>query len=55
VLHTPLVAFPIMISKVNHDYIHWPLKESHIFEQWLQKTTWGHLFQRYQQGKVQGM
>jgi len=55
VLHTPLVAFPIMISKVNHDYVHWPLKESHIYEQWLQKTTWGHLFQRYQQGKFLGM
>ena len=26
VLHTPLVAFPIMISKVNHDYVHWPSK-----------------------------
>jgi hypothetical protein len=55
VLHTPLVAFPIMISKVNHDYIHWPLKESHIYERWLQETTWGKLFQRYQQGQFSGI
>ncbi len=51
VLHTPLVAFPIMISKVNHDYIHWPLKEKHLYEQWLQETGWGKLFQRYQRGE----
>jgi uncharacterized protein (DUF362 family) len=54
VLHTPLVGIPIMISKVNHDYVHWPLKESHIYEQWRQETNWGKLFQRYQQGEFLG-
>ena len=54
VLHTPLVAFPIMISKVNHDYVHWPMKESHVYEKWLQETSWGKLFQRYQQGEYLG-
>jgi uncharacterized protein (DUF362 family) len=49
VLHTPLVAIPTFISEFNHDYIHWPLKEKHIYEDWRANTTWGQLFQRYQQ------
>jgi uncharacterized protein (DUF362 family) len=48
VLHTPLVAVPIFISEFNHDYIHWPLKEKHIYENWLVNTPWGKMFQRYQ-------
>jgi hypothetical protein len=54
VLHTPLVSIPIMISKVNHDYIHWPLKESHIYERWLLETGWGKLFQNYQKSELVG-
>jgi uncharacterized protein (DUF362 family) len=49
VLRTPLVALPILISEVNHDYVHWPLKERHIYEQWRASTSWGRLFQRYQE------
>ncbi len=48
VLRTPLVAIPTFISELNHDYIHWPLKEKHIYEEWRASTPWGQLFQRYQ-------
>jgi uncharacterized protein (DUF362 family) len=48
VMRTPLVAFPIFVSEFNHDYIHWPLKEKHIYEAWLAETPWGQLFQQYQ-------
>ena len=49
VLRTPLVAIPIFISEFNHDYLHWPLKEKHLYERWLEGTSWGQLFQRYQE------
>ena len=49
VFHTPLVIIPILASEINHDYIHWPLKERHIYERWLRETPWGQLFQRYEQ------
>jgi hypothetical protein len=49
VCRTPLVAVPILMSKVNHDYTHWPFKESHVYEEWRANTSWGQLFQRYQQ------
>ena len=48
IFHTPLVAIPIFVSEFNHDYIHWPLKEKHIYEDWRANTSWGQLFQRYQ-------
>jgi hypothetical protein len=48
VLRTPLVALPIFISEFNHDYVHWPLKEKHVYHEWRESTSWGHLFQRYQ-------
>ncbi|MCJ7531413.1 MAG: DUF362 domain-containing protein [Anaerolineales bacterium] len=54
VLHTPLVAIPICMSEFNHDYIHWPLKEKHIYEDWRANTTWGQLFARYQRQGVIG-
>lgn len=49
VLRTPLVAIPTFISEFNHDYVHWPLKEKHVYEKWRKETPWGLLFQRYQQ------
>jgi uncharacterized protein (DUF362 family) len=49
VLHTPLVYIPIFISGFNHDYVHWPFKEKHIYEDWRANTPWGQLFQQYQQ------
>ena len=48
ICRTPLVTFPILISKFNHDYTHWPFKESHVYEDWRVNTSWGQLFQRYQ-------
>lgn len=49
VLRTPLVTIPIFISEFNHDYIHWPLKERHVYEAWRANTAWGQLFQQYRQ------
>ena len=48
VLRTPLVAIPIFISEFNHDYVHWPLKERHVYQDWRANTAWGQLFARYQ-------
>jgi hypothetical protein len=47
--HTPIVYFPIFVSEMNHDYIHWPLKERKVYEQWKRETGWGRLFTEYQQ------
>ena len=49
IFRTPLVNLPIFVSEFNHDYLHWPLKEKHIYEQWRAETQWGQLFQRYQE------
>jgi uncharacterized protein (DUF362 family) len=49
ICRTPLVAVPILISKINHDYTHWPFKERHVYEQWQANTSWGQLFQQYRQ------
>jgi uncharacterized protein (DUF362 family) len=49
VLRTPLVAVPTFMSEFNHDYVHWPLKEKHVYKKWRANTTWGQLFQQYQQ------
>jgi uncharacterized protein (DUF362 family) len=48
VLRTPLVVIPCFISEFNHDYVHWPLKERHIYEDWRVNTAWGQMFQEYQ-------
>jgi uncharacterized protein (DUF362 family) len=48
VLRSPLVAVPIFISEFNHDYVQWPLKEKHVYEDWRAGTDWGRLFERYQ-------
>ena len=47
--HTPIVYFPIFVSELNHDYIHWPLKERKVYERWRLETGWGKLFQEYEQ------
>ncbi len=49
IFRTWLVNIPIFVSEFNHDYIHWPLKERHIFERWKRETGWGRLFQEYEQ------
>jgi uncharacterized protein (DUF362 family) len=45
--HTPIVYLPILVSELNHDYIHWPLKERKVYERWRNETGWGRLFQQY--------
>jgi uncharacterized protein (DUF362 family) len=52
VLRTPLVAIAKLMSKVNHDYVHWPLKEKRVYEEWRANTPWGQLFQQYQRQGV---
>lgn len=52
IFRTPLVAIPILVSEVNHDYIHWPLKERGIYKEWRRNTEWGHLFSRYDEQGV---
>jgi uncharacterized protein (DUF362 family) len=47
IMHTPLVAGPIMFSEVFHDYYHWPLKEKKVYERWREESAWGHLFAKY--------
>ncbi|MBN1424271.1 DUF362 domain-containing protein [Candidatus Fermentibacteria bacterium] len=47
IFRTPLVAIPILVSEANHDYLHWPLKEKRIYQEWERSTPWGALFQRY--------
>jgi len=49
VLRTPLVIFPTFMSEFNHDWVHWPLKEKHVYEDWRANTDWGQLFARYQE------
>jgi len=47
IMHTPLVAGPILFSEVFHDYYHWPLKEKKVYERWRAESPWGHLFAKY--------
>jgi uncharacterized protein (DUF362 family) len=49
IMRTWLVNFPIFVSEFNHDFIHWPLKDSKIYARWRAETPWGRLFQQYQQ------
>ncbi len=55
IFRTPLVAIPIFVSEFNHDYLHWPLKEKKIYQQWKRETGWGQLFSQYEsQGHLGG-
>lgn len=49
IFRTPLVKIPILVSEINHDYIHWPLKERGIYLRWRENTPWGQLFARYEE------
>ncbi|MBN1876497.1 MAG: DUF362 domain-containing protein [Anaerolineae bacterium] len=49
VLRTPLVIIPTLIGEIEQDYLYWPLKYKGIARQWCESTTWGQLFQRYQE------
>jgi uncharacterized protein (DUF362 family) len=47
--HTPLLRVFVLGSEVYHDYYRWPLRDRRVFEAWLAETSWGQLFERYQQ------
>jgi hypothetical protein len=49
VLRTPLVVIPTLIGEIEQDYLYWPLKYRRIARRWRSATTWGQLFQQYQQ------
>lgn len=44
---TPLVNLFIFGSEAYHDYYRWPLRDKQVFENWLAKSEWGELFNRY--------
>ena len=46
---TPLVHLFVFGSEVYHDYFRWPLKDKKKFDKWLQETSWGELFKKYQE------
>jgi hypothetical protein len=52
---TPLVKIPILISEINHDYIHWPLKERKIYRRWRETTPWGQMFAQYEEQECLGL
>jgi uncharacterized protein (DUF362 family) len=54
VLRTPLVIVPTLIGEIEQDYLYWPLKYKRIAARWRQETSWGRLFQRYQQAGYMG-
>jgi uncharacterized protein (DUF362 family) len=47
VMRTKLVAFPILVSEVSHDYVQWPARYRRVAEDWQATTGWGKLFARY--------
>jgi len=46
--HTPLVNVFVAASEAYHDYYRWPLKDKKTFENWKRDTTWGRLFESYE-------
>jgi uncharacterized protein (DUF362 family) len=52
VLRTPLVIIPTLIGEIEQDYLYWPLKYKKIAKHWRENTSWGQLFQAYQQKGV---
>ncbi len=51
IFRTALVNIPILVSEVNHDYIHWPLIDRWKYIKWRKETTWGNLFAQYEEAK----
>lgn len=45
--HTPLVHGTTAVSEVYHDYYRWQFNERKVYENWLEESHWGHLFQEY--------
>lgn len=52
VLRTPLVVIPTLIGEIEQDALYWPLKYRALAEEWRNCTSWGALFQRYQEQGV---
>ncbi len=52
VLRTPFVIVPTLIGEIEQDYLYWPLKYRARAARWRAETSWGHLFQAYQQAGV---
>jgi uncharacterized protein (DUF362 family) len=48
IFRTWLVNIPILVSEINHDYIHWPLADRWKYLKWRKETPWGQLFARYE-------
>ena len=48
IFRTPLVNIPILVSEINHDYIHWPLSDRWKYLKWRRETAWGQLFAQYE-------
>jgi len=49
---SPIVVIPTFIGEVEQDYVYWPLKFKSVYAYWRANTTWGQLFQKYQQAGV---
>jgi uncharacterized protein (DUF362 family) len=54
IFRTPMVIVPIAISEAEQDYYYWAFKYKKVAREWMESTSWGHLFQEYQkQGVLQ--
>ena len=51
-MRTPLVNLFVFGSEAYHDYYRWPVRDRHVFENWLATTGWGQLFGAYRQHGV---
>jgi uncharacterized protein (DUF362 family) len=51
---TFLVNIFNLVSEVEHDVLHWPLKEKWIYLKWRRETGWGRLFDRYERAGTIG-
>ncbi|HEX2993246.1 MAG TPA: DUF362 domain-containing protein, partial [Anaerolineales bacterium] len=49
IMRTPLVVIPTLIGEIEQDYMYWPLKYRQIAARWRKETSWGKLFQCYQE------
>jgi hypothetical protein len=47
-MRTPLVGRLALGAESYRNFYRWPHKERQVFESWLQHTSWGRLFGRYQ-------
>jgi hypothetical protein len=43
-----------LIGEIEQDYLYWPLKYRRVAGRWRKDTTWGRLFEQYQQNRHDG-